>query len=128
MLSEAIDLERATLEFVEANNRADLDAVVGFFSEDAVYEDMYGGRHVGPTAIREALQPFFGGPFGKLEYVGEDLFVDSDAGKVMTSWRCNLQLEGQPAYLRGLDLLHFRDGKIVAKLAYGKAREPLFQS
>lgn len=128
MSSETKYLEQATRKFVEANNLADLDAVMDFFCDDAVYEDIYGGRHVGSAAIREALLPFFDGSLGKLEYVGEDLFVDGDARKVMVSWRCNLELDGKPVYLRGLDLLHFRNDKLVAKLAYGKASAPLFQS
>lgn len=122
------ELQQATCKFVDANNLADLEAVMDFFSDDAVYEDIYGGRHVGVAEIRAAFLPLFDGSFGKVEYVGEDLFVDGDAGKVMVSWRCNLQLNGEPFYLRGLDLLHFRDGKLVAKLAYGKASEALFQS
>lgn len=127
MSSEKRNLEQATSRFVDANNKADLDAAMNFFTDDVVFEDIYGGRHSGVTAIRNALQPFFDGTFGRVQYVGEDLFIDEQAGKVMVSWRCNLELGGKPAYLRGLDLLHFNNGKLVAKLAYGKASEALFE-
>ncbi|TDV98724.1 ketosteroid isomerase-like protein [Halomonas alkaliantarctica] len=120
-------LKEATQSFVDANNRADIEEVMLFFSDDAIYEDIYDGRHVGKVAIREALMPFFDHTFGKVEYVGDDIFVDADAEKVMISWRCNVELEGKPAYLRGLDLLHFRGNELVAKLAYAKSSEPRFQ-
>ena len=40
------ELLALTDQFVDAFNRMNLDDVVSFFSEDAVYEDSTGGRHV----------------------------------------------------------------------------------
>jgi ketosteroid isomerase-like protein len=126
--SERATLTQATQRFVEANNAVNLEVVMAFFSDDAVYEDIYGGSHIGKVEIRQALAPFFDGSFGKIEYVGEDLFVDADSSKIMIRWRCDMHLNGVSTSLRGLDLLHFREGKIIAKLAYSKAKEALFQS
>ena len=49
------ELLTLTDQFVDAFNRMNLDDVVSFFSEDAVYEDSSGGRHVGHKAIRTPL-------------------------------------------------------------------------
>ena len=61
-------------------------------------------------------------------FVDEDLFADAAMGKVMTSWRCTLTIKGEPTSWRGLDLLHFSEGKLVQKLTYAKAKSPLLEA
>ena len=121
---ELIDLTRC---FVDAFNREDLDAVMEFFADDGMYEEFNGRRNIGKDAIRAALTPQFRGAFGAMRFLDEDLFADAESGKVMASWRCTLAIKGEPTSWRGLDLLHFADGKLIAKLTYAKARVPLFQ-
>jgi uncharacterized protein (TIGR02246 family) len=121
---ELIDLTR---RFVDAFNRNDLDAVMDFFSDDAVYDEFNGRRNVGKASIRAAFTPQFTGAFGAMQFLDDDVFVDEDASKVMASWRCTLTIKSQPTSWRGLDLIHFAAGKIVQKLTYAKTRTPLFQ-
>lgn len=115
-----------TRRFLNAFNRNDLDAVMGFFADDGVYDEFNGQRNVGKAAIRAAFEPQFTGRWGEMKFLDEDLFADAEAGKVMASWRCTLLMKGEPTSWRGLDLLHFRDGKLVQKLTYAKAKSPLF--
>ena len=124
---ERQQLVELTTRFVEAFNLNDLDTVMSFFSEDAVYDEFNGTRNEGKQAIRAAFISQFTGAFGKMQFIDEDLFVDADAGKVMASWRCTLEVKGRPTSWRGLDLLHFQSGKLVQKLTYAKAKVPLFQ-
>ena len=116
-----------TTRFIEAFNRNDLDTVMSFFTDDAVYDEFNGKRNEGKAAIRAAFTPQFTGAFGSMQFLDEDVFIDSDTGKVMASWRCTLSVKGQPTSWRGLDLLHFRGEKLVQKLTYAKAKVPLFQ-
>ena len=116
-----------TTRFIEAFNRNDLDTVMSFFTDDAVYDEFNGKRNEGKAAIRAAFTPQFTGTFGSMQFLDEDVFIDSDTGKVMASWRCTLSVKGQPTSWRGLDLLHFRGEKLVQKLTYAKAKVPLFQ-
>jgi uncharacterized protein (TIGR02246 family) len=117
-----------TRRFVEAFNRLDLDAVMEFFADDAVYDEFNGRRNHGREAIRAVLTPQFTGAFGQIQFLDEDLFIDDEAGKVMASWRCTLVVKGQPTSWRGLDLLHFGPaGKVTQKLTYAKAKVPLFE-
>jgi ketosteroid isomerase-like protein len=116
-----------TTRFMDAFNRNDLDTVMSFFTDDAVYDEFNGKRNEGKAAIRAAFTPQFTGAFGSMQFLDEDLFIDSDTGKVMASWRCTLSVKGQPTSWRGLDLLHFRGEKLVQKLTYAKAKVPLFQ-
>jgi uncharacterized protein (TIGR02246 family) len=117
-----------TNRFVEAFNRNDLDAVMAFFADDGVYDEFNGRRNVGKAAIRAAFTPQFTGAYGEMKFIDEDMFVDAETGKVMASWRCTLSVKGEPTSWRGLDLMHFKDDKLVQKLTYAKTKVPLFQS
>jgi len=125
-------MERATLidltrRFTDAFNCNDLDAVMAFFADDGVYEEFNGKRNGGKTAIRAAFEPQFTGAFGKMEFLEDDIFVDSATGSAMISWRCTLTIKGQPTSWRGLDLLRFLGERVVSKRTYAKARAPLFE-
>ena len=124
---ERQQLLNLTTRFMAAFNCNDLDTVMSFFTDDAVYDEFNGKRNEGKAAIRAAFTPQFTGAFGSMQFLDEDLFIDSDTGKVMASWRCTLSVKGQPTSWRGLDLLHFRGEKLVQKLTYAKAKVPLFQ-
>lgn len=120
---QLIDL---TFKFMEAFNTNNLEDVMGFFSEDAVYDEFNSRRNIGKEAICRALEPQFSGKFGVMQFVDDDLFVDPASGKVMVSWQCKLEVKGQPTYWNGLDLLHFNGDKVVQKLTYAKSKVPLF--
>jgi ketosteroid isomerase-like protein len=118
------DLIRLTEEFVDAFNRMNLDDVVNFFATDGVYEDSTGGRHVGHEAIRTAFEPLVGGSRGKIRFDGEDIFVEAESGKVLASWRLNLDKDGSVSVIRGIDILEFTGDKLKRKGAYMKVDTP----
>jgi uncharacterized protein (TIGR02246 family) len=116
-----------TNRFMAAFNRNDLDTVMSFFSDDAVYDEFNGKHNEGKAAIRAAFTPQFTGAFGNMQFLDEDLFIDADTGKVMASWRCTLAVKGKPTSWRGLDLLLFKGDKLLRKITYAKAKAPLFE-
>jgi uncharacterized protein (TIGR02246 family) len=124
---ERQQLIELTAQFMQAFNTHDLDTVMSFFADDAIYDEFNGTRNEGKVAIRAAFTPQFSGAFGNMQFLDEDLLVDAGTGKVMASWRCTLEVKGRPTSWRGLDLLHFQGGKLVQKLTYAKAKVPLFQ-
>jgi uncharacterized protein (TIGR02246 family) len=117
-------LARLTRAFTDGFNRDDLEAVMSYFAEDAVYDEFDGRRHVGIAAIRAAFVPQFRGDFGRIRFHEEDVFVDPSAGRALIAWTCALEREGKTRAWRGLDVLHVRDGKIVVKETYAKAERP----
>jgi ketosteroid isomerase-like protein len=116
--AELIDL---TDRFVGAFNRQDMDEVMSFFAEDAVYKDPYGKNHEGKKAISKAFDPVLNGGLGKILFEGDDRFIDVDTGKVMDSWTLHM-FRGEGAdkekSMTGLDLLHFENGKLIRKFTY----------
>lgn len=122
------ELKTIVLDFTEAFNRDDLAGVMDHFADDAVYDEFNGRRHEGTDAIRAAFEPMFAGSFGKVRFLEDDLFLDTDEGKAMISWTCSLETPERASSWRGLDLLHVRNGKITRKLTYAKTEKPLFRS
>lgn len=121
-------LAAVTASFMNAFNTNDLDGVMAHFAADGVYEEFNGRLAEGADAVRAALAPQFEGAFGEMKFLDEDLMVDPEAGKVMASWRCTLEMKGQPTSWRGLDAMTFdADGKVTHKLTYAKAKAPLFE-
>ncbi len=124
MTNRRDQLIQLTNAFVDAFNRMNLDDVVGFFAEDGVYEDSTGGRHIGHDAIRTAFTPLVGGSRGNIRFDGEDVFVEIDTGKVLASWRLNLDKDGEVSVIRGIDILEFEADKLKKKMAYMKVDKP----
>ncbi len=126
-MSRRDELLALTGGFMEAFNENDLDQIMAYFAADgAVYDEFNGTAHEGVDAIRAAFAPQFDGAFGEMKFLDEDLFIDDEAGKVMVSWRCTLEVKGQPVGWRGLDLLHWEGDKVTQKITYAKAKAPLF--
>lgn len=105
--------------FVDAFNRQKIDDVMSYFAEDAVYEDASGKAHSGVAEIRAAFVPLLDGTLGKINFAGDDRFIDASQGKVMDSWHLAMRIgeEGERG-MRGLDLLHFVGDKLVRKITY----------
>ena len=122
------ELEALVLAFTDAFNREDLDAVMAFLADDAIYDQFNGVRAIGKAAIREAFVPQFRGDYGVMRFLTEDLFVDAAAGKAMIRWRCTLTRDGVTRGWRGLDLLHFAGRLVREKHTYAKADVPKLEA
>lgn len=120
------ELTKLVEDFTARFNAVDLDGLMTFFADDAVYEEVNGPVNRGKDAIRKAFAPLFSGKFGTVRFTGRDFFVDAEAGKVMASWDCHLVMDGQRKVLEGLDCYHFDGTKIARKLAYCKAKLPRY--
>lgn len=122
-------LRELTRTFTRAFNDNDLDGVMSYFTDDAVYDQFDGQPAVGRAAIRDAFTPQFTGAFGRMEFIEEDLFVDAETGKAMISWLCTFDTKQGKAGWRGLDILHFdQQGHITRKLTYAKAKQLQLQT
>ena len=119
------ELYAITLKFLDAFNRNDLDDVMSFFTDDAVYEELHGKINDGKDAIREAFVPQFEGKFGKMDFIEDDTFIDADAGKIMSGWDLHMEKDGAPVVVKGLDLLQFEGDKIVRKQTFVKRKDAL---
>jgi ketosteroid isomerase-like protein len=120
-------LEDLVIRFTDAFNRDDLEGVMAFMADDALYDEFNGKINHGKAAIREAFVPQFRGDYGVLRFHTEDLFVDTESGKALIRWLCTLERHGRRRGWRGLDILHVENGQIKEKRTYAKAAVPLLQ-
>ena len=120
MTNRRDELTELTDQFVDAFNRQNLDDVVSFFAEDGVFEDGREDRHQGREAIAKAFAPLVAGGQGRIRFDPEDLFIETETGKVMVSWTLNTHLDSSPVTRRGMDILQFQGDKLVYKSAYTK--------
>lgn len=118
------DIKQTLSEWNRAWDRHDLDAVMALFHEEIVFENWTGARIVGKESLRDAWQEWFEN-HGGFRFTEEDTFIDEAEQKVLYRWRLEWPsfekgFEGQPEQRRGVDVIHFKDGKIIKKLTYSK--------
>jgi ketosteroid isomerase-like protein len=140
-----VNIREVIDRFVEAFNVNDLDRVMTFFAQDAVYRPGDGSEHRGPSAIRRAFEPQFNAAFGTMRFDEHDRLIDEASGKAVIRWICRHDLAGAKPYSlaltlqrfvvgllvgnrfgwEGLDVFHFNDtGKIVGKFTYANYTRP----
>ena len=117
----------ATLKgILAAFNAHDLDAIMEFFSDDCELlmprgKEPWGTRYVGKPAVREGLATRFAG-IPDVHYGDDDHWVAGNLG-VSTWMLTGTSKTGDQIRVRGVDLLEFRNGKIVKKDSYWKLVE-----
>lgn len=121
------ELAKWTIDFTEAFNHEDIDEVMSYIADDAIYDEFNAVRHEGKEAIREAMVPQFRGDYGKMRFHTEDMFLDAEAGKSLIRWLLTFEEPNRAGGWRGLDILHFENGKLVEKHTYAKAKTPVVE-
>ena len=108
-----------------AFNRHDADAVVATMTDDVVFDaaggpEVYGARHSGRAAVREA----FAKTFRDLKDARWDEVRHYPAGDhAVTTWVLRAtRADGQRIEAEGIDLFALRDGKVAKKRAFRKDR------
>ncbi len=118
------EIKKAFAQWSRAWDNHDLMGVMELFGDDIVFENWTGGTAKGKEALFQAWKPWFEN-HGGFRFIGEDLFIDEVEQKVLYQWRLEWpSLEkgytGQPEQRRGIDVIHFRNGKIRRKFTYSK--------
>ena len=118
------EIKDALSEWNKSWDDHDLDGVMTLFHDDVVFDNWTGGQARGKEALHKAWQPWFA-KHGGFRFIPEDTFIDEDEQKVLYRWTLKWPsfekgFEGRPETRRGVDVIHFKDGKIVQKLTYSK--------
>jgi ketosteroid isomerase-like protein len=113
-------------EILDAFNRHDLDAIMGFFTDDCSFDmprgtDPWGRRLMGKAQVREGLASRFAG-IPDVRYDEDRHFVAGNRG--VSEWRLSgTTVSGRPIDVCGCDLWEFRGDKVVRKDSYWKIVE-----
>jgi ketosteroid isomerase-like protein len=124
MLLSREEIYEALIRWNQAWNKHDLNGVMELFHDEILFENWTGGSAKGKEALREAWTPWFK-KHGGFRFIEEETFIDEVEQKALYRWRLDWPsfekgYEGRPEIRRGVDVLHFRDGKIIQKLTYSK--------
>jgi ketosteroid isomerase-like protein len=124
-MSEQVTID--TLKgFLEAFNRHDLNAIMGYFAEDCVFymprgAQPRGARFVGKQEVRAGLAKRFEG-IPDVHYGDDQHWLCGDFG--VSEWTLTgTTVSGQRIEVRGVDLLEFAQGKILRKDSFWKIVE-----
>jgi ketosteroid isomerase-like protein len=109
--------------FLDAFNRHDLDAIMEYFHDDCVFymprgKAPRGDAYIGKAEVRAGLATRFEG-IPDVHY-GDDVHWFCGDLAVSEWTLTGTRRSGERIEVRGLDLLEFRDGKIVRKDAFWK--------
>ena len=113
-------------DFLEAFNRHDLEAIMGFFAEDCVFymprgARPRGDRYAGKHEVRAGLAKRFEG-LPDVHYGEDRHWACGDLG--VSEWTLTgTSTSGQRIEVRGVDLLEFSRGKVIRKDSFWKIIE-----
>ena len=109
--------------FLEAFNRHDLDAIMDYFHDDCVFymprgKTSRGDRYLGKQEVRAGLATRFEG-IPDAHYGDDSHWTCGNFG--VSEWTLTgTRKSGGWIEVRGVDLLEFRDGKVVRKDSFWK--------
>ena len=118
------EIKEALTQWNQAWDNHDLDGVMELFHDEILFENWTGGKAKGKESLRKVWAAWFEN-HGGFRFTEEETFVDEDAQKALYRWQLDWPsfekgYEGKHETRRGIDVLHFRDGKIINKLTYSK--------
>jgi ketosteroid isomerase-like protein len=119
--------EQTLKALLDAFNRHDLDAIMGFFADECVFymprgAGPRGDRFVGKAAVRAGLAKRFEG-LPDVHYGEDKHWACGDFG--VSEWTLTgTPASGERIEVRGVDLLEFADGKITRKDSFWKIITP----
>jgi hypothetical protein len=118
------EIKEALVEWNQAWEKHDLNKVMHLFHDDIFFENWTGAYIKGKKTLFRAWEPWFKNHH-HFRFIEEETFIDEQYQKVLYRWILEWPslepgYEGKPEIRKGVDVLHFKDGKIINKLVYSK--------
>ena len=118
------EIENALRKWNRAWDNHDLDGVMELFHDLIQFDNWTGARVRGKENLYNAWSQWFKN-HGNFRFEEEETFIDVAEQKVLYRWllewpSMEAGQEGQPEKRRGIDVIHFKDGKIIGKFTYSK--------
>ncbi len=102
----------------------DLEEVIKLVHDDIYFDNWTGGNAKGKKRLRDAWHDWFLN-HGNFQFFQEEIFIDVQDQKLLYRWELVWPsfakgYEGKQEKRRGVDVIHFKEGKIIKKLTYSK--------
>lgn len=110
--------------WLKAWDEHSIEGVMALMDDEVVFENWTGVVTRGKQALQRAWSPWFL-RHGNFKFIAEDIFIDEAEQKALFQWRLEWPsvepaFKGRPEVRGGVDVLHFRSGKIYKKYSYCK--------
>ena len=124
MLLSKSEILKQINQWLQAWDEYNLDAVMEIMHDDVIFENWTGEIIRGKNKLHRSWIPWFRN-HGNFKFSEEDIFIDEQEQKVLFQWKLvwpSLEghFKGNQEIRRGVDLIHFTDGKIYRKYSYSK--------
>lgn len=118
------EIETFWSDWNRAWDNHDLEGVMDFFHDDILFDNWTGGKAKGKAQLKTAWRDWFT-HHGNFKFIQKEVFIDEKEQKLLYRWELEWPsfekgYEGKAEKRRGVDVIHFKDGKIVNKLTYSK--------
>jgi SnoaL-like domain len=118
------EMQALLKDWYQAWEKHDLDKVMSLFHEDIFFENWTGAYVKGREALRNAWAPWFNN-HGNFRFLESETFIDEKLQKALYRWILEWPsnepgFEEKQEIRKGVDVIHFKDGKIITKLTYTK--------
>jgi hypothetical protein len=124
MVLSKVEIHKLIREWLIEWDKYNLDGVMEIMHEDVTFENWTGAIFCGKNRLRKSWIPWFN-HHGNFKFFEEDLFIDEQEQKVLFQWKLEWpspekEYLGAKEIRRGVDVIHFLDGKIFQKYSYSK--------
>jgi len=111
-------------EWLIAWNKHDLEGVMNLLHDEIVFENWTGATIVGKKLVKKAWTHWFLN-HGNFIFSEEGLFFDANEQKMVFMWKLEwpsrlTKYKGKNEIRHGVDVLYFKDGKLIQKQTYSK--------
>jgi ketosteroid isomerase-like protein len=124
MLLTKLEILELINDWLKAWDEHNLEGVLLLMDENIVFENWTEDKISGKKNLQKAWIPWFIN-HGNFKFTAEDIFIDAEQQKVSFSWTLQWPsiekyFKGKREIRRGVDILHFKNGKICTKNTYSK--------
>jgi hypothetical protein len=118
------EINKIIIDWLVAWNSHDLEGVLSLLHDEIEFENWTGVSIRGKNQLRKEWRSWF--LFhGNFRFQEEDIFFDREKQKLLLQWNlewpsAELKYKGKIEVRRGVDVIHFMDGKILKKYSYSK--------
>ena len=118
------EIETLWDDWNSAWDKHDLQGVMDFFHDEIYFDNWTGGNAKGKDQLKNAWNDWFNN-HGNFKFIQKEIFIDEKNQKLLYRWNLiwpsfEKGYEGKTEIRRGVDIIHFKDGKIIKKLTYSK--------
>ncbi len=118
------EIQKILGDWYQSWNNHNLDEVMDIFHDDIVFVSWTGGKVRGKKALQREWISWFRN-HGGFRFIEKETFIDEVQQKALFRWQLEwpsmeIGFEGMIEKRGGVDVLHFKNGKIIKKLTFSK--------